>query len=153
MKSMNKMAAMTAVKRMNIQTLLTNVLEMSGELTCSDPGTWRAASLQPTDFTQTGGHYADYFMYARTGSKRTTCHFVLADREANVADGRNVSVAFRPGWRRIYCTPAAKKGNLQRPQRHEVVSLQRREIITNKISHYFKISRIMYIINLFLLII
>jgi hypothetical protein len=109
MKSMNKMAAMTDVKRMNIQTLLTNVLEMCGELTCSDPETWRAASLQPTDFAQAGGQYADYFMYARTGSKRTTYLFVLADREATIADGRNVSVAFRPEWRRSYCTPADQK--------------------------------------------
>ena len=133
MNSIKKMAAMTASNQMNIRTFFTNVLEMNGELTCSDPvETWRAASLQPTFFTQAGGHYADYFMYARTGSKRTTCFFVLADREATVAGGRNVSVAFRPGWRRIYCTPAAKKDNLQRPQRHEVVSLQRREMRKTK---------------------
>ena len=37
MNLIKKMAAMTASNQMNIRTFFTNVLEMNGEMTCSDP--------------------------------------------------------------------------------------------------------------------
>ena len=101
------LAAIPVANLMNIQTFFTTVLEISKACDFSDPDT----RLLNADFyaITKAGNYADYFIYARTGSKRTTCLFVYADREATVAGGRDVSVAFRPGWNRIYYTPADKK--------------------------------------------
>jgi len=91
----------------NIQTFFATVLEISGTLEYSDPD----ARLLDADFfaITNGGDYLDYFIYAKTGSKRTSCLFVFADSDVTVTGGKNVSVALRAGWNRIYCTPADKK--------------------------------------------
>ena len=91
----------------SIQWFFSSYLEISGELEYSNPDT----RLLDVDFYAItgGGNYIDYFIYTKTGSKRTTCLFVYADSDVTVKGGKNVSVALAQGWNRIYCTPADKK--------------------------------------------
>jgi len=101
------LSAIPVANLMNIQTFFTNVLEISGTLEYSDPD----VRLLDVDFYAilNDGNYLDYFIYTKTGSKQTTCLFVFADSDVTVTGGKNVNVALRSGWNRIYCTPADKK--------------------------------------------
>jgi len=98
---------------MNIETFFSTVLGISGTLEFSDPD----ARLLDADFyaISKDNIFLDYFIYARTGSKRTTCLFVFADSDVTVTGGKNVNVALRAGWNRIYCTPADKKVTSKAP--------------------------------------
>ena len=91
----------------NIQTFFSTTLGINGALELSNPD----ARVLDADFyaISSDGKYVDYFIYTKTGSKPTTCLFVYADSEVTVTSGKNVSMALRKGWNRIYCTPADKK--------------------------------------------
>jgi len=85
---------------MNIQTFFAELVKESDKLEISNP----EARLLDVDFFGISGsdNYVDYFVYANSGSKRSTCLFVYVDSDATVKGGNNVAIKLKKGWNRLY---------------------------------------------------